>query len=148
MLIDVTSAGRVSIPSPSTGVPDDVHSITTSASRTQASTLAAARARGSRCASDACCAASPASAGEYTRIVSQSRNPAVCRRCARPTAPAPTIARWRAPRGARQSTASAVVPAVRSTVSRPASHHISGRPVRIDISAVQAVTMGLPPVTT
>ncbi|MDI9654274.1 ornithine cyclodeaminase family protein, partial [Burkholderia cenocepacia] len=88
VLIDVTSAGRVSIPSPSTGVPDDVHSITTSASRTQASTLAATRVRGSSAARPACSAALPASAGEYTRIVSQSRSAAVCFRCARPTAPA------------------------------------------------------------
>lgn len=47
----------------------------------------------------------------------------------------------------RCSTANAVVPAVRSTVSSAESHHIRGCPVSIDINAVHAVMTGFDSVT-
>ncbi|MNG09210.1 hypothetical protein D3C84_926210 [compost metagenome] len=51
-------------------------------------------------------------------------------------------ARRRALCGARASTATAVVAAVRAVVNSAASHSSSGCPVCIDISKVQAVTSG------
>ncbi|MNJ82089.1 hypothetical protein D3C77_812520 [compost metagenome] len=58
--------------------------------------------------------------------------------------PLPITVRRLALVGARASTATAVVAAVRAVVSSPASHNSSGWPLSMDISNVQAVISGAP----
>ena len=136
VLIDVTSAGRVSIPSPR-GVPDDVQHHDVRVAHAGFDARRGARAR-IELRERRVLRRVPASDGEHAdRLpVAQAR-----RRPRESTAPAPTIARCAARGASSRPRARSCRP--RSTVSRPASHHISGWPVRIDISAVHAVTIGL-----